>query len=238
MKTASKDLKEKIANFIRINTPKGAKMPLGIGWSLWNSFSMTEDESRTFLEDESFFDWIYKKCGTMYTYRSIATNSLEAYPELSKIVLNSKSKKLSQLKPVIINQGLYKDILSEEIINLEPEVKSEYIKICDISDVHCFLNDKNDKVRIEAYKRIGVISSADKMIKDKSAKVRLFICQVLPYGHPAFELLINDRSKWVFAFVARKINKGKIPLLLGSRHISDPFISSILKKRMINKGES
>lgn len=238
MKTASKDLKEKITNFIRINTPKGSRFPLGIGWSLWNSFSMTEEESKVFLEDESFFDWIYKKCGTMYTYRSIVINCLEAYPELSTVVLNSKSKGLAQLKPVIINQGLYKAISLEEIIKLESDIKSEYLKVCDIKDVSSFLSDNSDKVRIEAYKRVGIISSSHNMIKDKSAKVRLFACQVLPYGHPSFELLINDRSKWVFAFVAKKISKGKIPLLLGSRHINDPFISSILKKRMINKGES
>ncbi len=239
MKITSKEVKEKILNFIKINTPKGSSKPLGLGWSLWNSFHLTKEESTAYILDDSIPAWVHKKCGTPYAYRSILNNALEAHPDLSELILDSNSKTLLDVKPIIISQGLYNESISlEKIVKSEPSVKCEYLKICRIEDVSLFFTDKNERVRIEAYKRYGILSSVDKMIKDKSAKVRLTACQSLPSGHPAFNLLINDRSKWVFCFVVKKINKNKLPLLLGNNLIKDPFIKDLFKKRMMNIGET
>ncbi len=239
MKITSKEVKEKILSFIKINTPKGSSKPLGLGWSLWNSFHLTKAESTAYILDDSIPAWMQKKCGTPYAYRSILNNALEAHPDLSDLVLNSSSRIFLEIKPMIISQGLYNEEISlEKIVKLEPSVKCEYLKICNIEDVSTFFTDKNERVRIEAYKRYGILSSAVKMIKDKSAKVRLTACQSLPNGHPAFDSLINDRSKWVFCFVVKKINKNKLPLLLSNNHMKDSFIKDLFKKRMMNIGET
>ena len=56
-----KNLKNKIESFIRSNTPKGSKSPVGIGWSLWQRFNMSKEEGKVFLSNESFYSFVSKK---------------------------------------------------------------------------------------------------------------------------------------------------------------------------------
>lgn len=235
-----KKLKNKIESFIRSNTPKGSKYPTGIGWSLWESFHLSKEESEVFLTNDEMSRFIAKKTGTQYAYRSVIMTIMNTHPSLSRIILSSKKgSPLFGFKSTVISTGAYEGTLSKDLFSSDDaDAKVHFIRICDIDDAKTFLKDPFDKVRVEAYHRVGFLNCAEQMAKDKSSKIRALICQTLPHGHPALSLMMNDRSKWVFSLVLQKIDKKQIPLMLGSRHLKESFTKSILNKRMNNLGET
>jgi hypothetical protein len=235
----SKNLKEKIVKFIKNNTKSGSRYPTGIGWSFWNDLPLTKEDGEILLTDKSFSRFINSKGGSYFAYRALVFSTISHHPSLSIHVLTADQKNpLYPYKSNIISSGLYDYKIDSNIFkDYDSSAKAEYLKICPMNEVDKFLKDPSDKVRIEAYNRIGILSCAEQMAKDKSAKVRAVICQALPHNHSALNLMINDRSKWVFYSVIRKIDKSKIPLMLGSRHLKESFVQSVLKKRMSNLGE-
>jgi hypothetical protein len=232
-------LKTKIESFIRSNTPKGSKHPVGIGWSLWQNFNMSKEEGITFLSNSSLSTFILKKSGSQYAYRSIVLELINSHPSLSDFIFASKKQSpLFGFKATAILNGMYEGKLSKELFGPDDcDAKVQFIKVCSIEDAKTFLKDPFDKVRVEAYHRVGLLSCAEEMAKDKSSKVRAIICQHLPHGHPTLNLMMNDRSKWVYSLVLQKIDKKQIPMMLGSRHLKESFIKSVLNKRMSNLGE-
>jgi hypothetical protein len=235
-----KNLKNKIESFIRTNTPKGSKNPIGIGWSLWQRFNMSKEEGKVFLSNESFYSFVSKKSGTQYAYRAIVLLLITDHPSLSQIIFSSKKESpLFGFKAAAISNGMYEGTLTRELFGKDDaDAKVQFIKTCSIDDAKTFLKDPFDKVRVEAYYRIGLLACAEEMSKDKSSKIRAIICQNLPHSHPALNQMKNDRSKWVFSLVLQKIDKRQIPLMLGSKHLKESFIKSILNKRMNNLGET
>jgi hypothetical protein len=236
----SKNLKNKIDSFIKRQTPKGAKYPTGIGYSLWNNFTISKEDGEIYLLDKSFIKFMNTKSGTLYAYRSLLNHILSIHPSLSIHVLSSDKKShLYSHKPQIISHGIYDFEIDSSLFGSDDAAaKVEYLKICPIEKVESFLKDPSDKVRIEAYNRKGLLSCIEEMTSDKSAKVRATICNALPYNHPALNKLINDRSKWVFYSALKKIHKSKLPLVLGSKHLKEGFINLVLQKRMNNLGET
>jgi hypothetical protein len=234
-----KKLKEKISKYITNLTPKGSKYPIGVGWSIWNSFEISKEESLTLFNEKSFYRFISAKTGSIYAFRAVVLHAASLHPELAVEILSSdKKSNLFPYKQTVISNGLYVDKIDPSIFkDYDAAAKVEYIKICSSDEVERFLKDPSDKVRMEAYHRRGMLSCAEEMSKDKSAKIRATICQVLPHNHPALENMVNDRSKWVFYSVLKKVNKSKIPMMLGSRHLKESFVNSILQKRMSNLGE-
>lgn len=242
MKSEEKSLKLKsrIENFIKSHTPKGAKYPVGVGWSLWNNFIISKEEGEVYLLDKRFQKFMNIKCGSAYTYRALLIHTISLHPSLSIHILSSDKKShLYAYKTQVISNGIYDFELKPTMFDEgDVSAKIEYLKICPIEKVDTFLKDPSDKVRIEAYNRKGLLSCVEEMTKDKSAKVRAAICQALPHNHPALNNLINDRSKWVFYSVIKKIDKEKLPMVLGSRHLKESFINLILQKRMNHLGET
>jgi hypothetical protein len=235
----SKNLKEKISRFIKNGTKTGSRYPVGIGWSFWNDLPLTKEEGEVLMLDKSFSKFINSKGGSYFAYRALVFSTINLHPSLSIHILTADQKNpLYPYKSNIISSGLYDYNIDPDIFkDHDSSAKAEYLKICPINEVDRFLKDPSDKVRIEAYNRLGLLACAEQMAKDKSAKVRASICQALPHNHSALSLMMNDRSKWVFYSVIRKIDKSKIPLMLGSRHLKEGFIQSVLKKRMSNLGE-
>lgn len=230
-------LRKRIVKHISNNTPKGMVYPTGVGWSLWDSLFLSEDEGRDLLEDPQFFSFLKKKCGGIsYAYKAVVLNCIYAHPALSDIIISSKKgSRLAEYKSTVIQHGIYKGKLSDlNLKDYDVSATMEYIKICDIESAKLFLKNPNDKIRLEAYYRVGILSCAEEMARDKSAKIRAIICQYLPYEDPLLNIMKNDRSKWVFSSVLKKIEKGQIPMMLGSVHLKQGFVSSVLKKRMQN----
>jgi len=235
----SRDLKEKISRYITSLTPKGSKYPIGVGWSIWNSFDISKDECLTLFTDKSFSRFISAKTGSAYAFRAVVLHGVSLHPELATEILSAdKKSNLFPYKQSVISGGLYVDKIDPSVFkDYDNVAKVEYLKVCPSEEVERFLKDPSDKVRMEAYHRKGMLSCAEEMSKDKSAKIRASICLVLPHSNPILENMIHDRSKWVFYSVLKKVDKSKIPMMLGSRHLKESFINSILQKRMSNLGE-
>ena len=147
-------LRKRIVKHISSNTPKGMIYPTGVGWSLWESLILSEDEGRDLLEDPQFFSFLRKKCGGIsYAYKAVVLNCICAHPALSDIIMSSKKgSRLAEYKSTVIQHGIYKGSLSN--LNLKDDDVSatmEYIKICDLESAKLFLKNLNDKIRLEAY---------------------------------------------------------------------------------------
>jgi hypothetical protein len=236
----TQELKEKIVRTLKTSTPKGSRYAPGASWSVWNTFVISKEEGELYLKDKSFLKFMATKCGTPYAYSALLIHIISIHPSLSIHILNSDKKShLYHYKAKVILNGLYDYEINPSMFNdSDVAAKTEYLRVCPIDEVKLFLKDQSDKVRIEAYNRMGLLSCAEEMTKDKSARVRAAICHVLPCNHPALNNLINDRSKWVFASVLKKIDKSKIPMMLGSRHLKESFVNLALNKRMSNLGET
>lgn len=229
-------IRDKINNFIKSQTPRGQTVPTGIGWSLWSDFSLKKEDAIDFLSDKKMSNFLLKKTGTHYAYRAILLNSIENNPELARIVFSSdKSSHLSNFKSILIRDGIYSGEISEYLFGSDdPEFLIEIIKLLDTTTATLFLSHKLERIRLEAYMKIGILSCAEMMSKDKSASIRATLCSHLPYYHPIFESMMNDRSKWVFTTVLKKIDKKHIPMMLGSKHLKQKFVKTILDKRLAN----
>ena len=229
------NLKQKISDFIVENTPKKARFATGLGWSLWERFNLSLEEAELFIADKSIYNYFILKCGTWQSYNTLVINSVSLYPELSSIILTSEQgSHLYKLKTHIINMGLYIAPLPQAELIDDPEAIIAAIRIMAADDAKIFLSNTNDRIRLEAYNKVGYLACAEQMAKDKSSKIRAIICQHLPCGDKSFELMMNDRSKLVFGAVLRKIDIGHIPMMLGSKHLAEKSVRDILNRR-INK---
>ena len=231
----SEELRQKISDFIIANTPKKARYATGLGWTLWEKFNLSLEETEIFLRDKSIYNYFIAKCGTWQSYNTLAIKSVTLYPELSEIVLTSDiDSHLYKLKTHIINMGLYIAPLPSADLILDPEAIIASIRIMGAEDAKRFLSNTNDRIRLEAYNKVGYLACAEQMAKDKSSKIRAIICQHLPCGDSSFELMMNDRSEWVFGSVLQKIDIKHIPMMLGSKHLAKDRVREILNRR-INK---
>lgn len=228
-------LKEKIQTLVR-NLKNTKKIHL---WNLsdWDKLSLSKDEMEVFLKDKEIYDFIAKKTGSHYTYKSIVWKNISRFPTLSTHILEADvNHHLFSYKPLIISMGLYHS--SCKITDFKEHdvyAKIEWIKIAPILEIKKYLKDSDSKVRLEAFRRTGFMEVADLMIADKSAKIRTEITRVLPFGDPRFDKLKNDRSKWVFYEVIRKIDRNQLPLLVGNKNINSKFIKEVLNRRLMEQ---
>lgn len=139
-----------------------------------------------------------------------------------------------------IYDGLISQTLLEESIKngemqnfvSDPSLVSYLLDLVDSSLAEKFLEIDNTKIKVQAYKKIGIHSNLEKMIGDPHADVRIYAVACLPPKDQRLERLINDRSSRVFLQVAKKIDKTKLPLLLGSSHLKNKTIKKIINERI------
>lgn len=228
-----KALKEKIQTFLR-ELKRKKKIHL---WSLsdWDSLILSKDEVEIFLAEKEIYEFVNKKTGSYYTYKSIVWKNIPRFPALANYVLDADNNHhLFSYKPMIISMGLYHASCKiPEFKEYDTQAKIEWIKIAPILDVKKYTKDSDPKVRLEVFRRVGFMEVADLMVADKSAKIRSEITRVLPFGDPRFDKLKNDRSKWVFYEVIRKIDKNQLPLLVGNKNINSRFIKEVLNRRLM-----
>lgn len=113
-----------------------------------------------------------------------------------------------------------------------PSVREYAVSRCDINTLESLRKDSNKKVRLQAYKRLGVDEYIDEMLEDKNLEIRLLAAQAAPMYYPKFKEMANELSKRVFMEVARKIDTKHIPYILGNRNTKGKYIKEILSKRL------
>lgn len=234
MQLERKHLRDKIERFIESKIITGQSQPVGLGWSLWEDFSLSREDFLVFLNDDTIGVYLLKRTGQHYAFRAIVLNSVGIYPELADLVFKSKSNGLlHRYKGALIISGTYIGELTPDRFDKD-DIDSliTVIELSDCETAKAFLIHDSERIRLEAYNKIGILNCADLMIKDKSPAIRVTACEHLPHNDPMFEIIMSDRSKWVFAIVLKKIDKKHIPMMLGSKHLKHKFIKIILDKRL------
>lgn len=125
-----------------------------------------------------------------------------------------------------INSGEFKSLSSDA------NLLGYILDMVDSTYAEKFLQVDNTKVRIQAYKKLGIYKNLDRMILDHYADVRVCAVNCLPPKDKRLEMLINDRSSRVFYQVAKKIDRLKLPLLLGSHHLKSSRIKKMVNERI------
>lgn len=233
---------EKIKKIAKDNTPIGSKSPYGSGItepSIWTSLEISEEEAREFLLNEDFFRFMVKVTGSTYSYFAIIDHIISIHPSVSEIILSaSKGSKLFNFKSTLVMKGKYVGDLSKKKFKQDDDdLKIAFLKVCSFDEVLPFKKDSSARVREQAFWRIGIFSCAEEMANDTSPDIRQLICNHLPFDHPILEKFMNDRSKNVYWDCLRKINKEKIPMMLGSNHLKDSYVRKTLETRLGNLGE-
>jgi hypothetical protein len=157
---------------------------------------------------------------------------------ISKVVFLDSH--ISFLRDFIIMEGLMESSELQSLVLSHKELtrnmhKSCIIHLFDLMDqnfANHFVDHPTSDLRKAAYRKLGILNSIDKMISDPDAEIRLLAARALPYNDSRHEKFINDRSSKVFTVSLSKIEKSKLPLLLGSSHLKKPRIKSILSSRM------
>lgn len=149
---------------------------------------------------------------------------------------------LSSLRDFLIMEGLMdiedieKAMLSNKGIagTLHKSSTSHLFDLFGIDFAQNFISHNDSDVRKAAYKKVGIYKCIDNMISDSDAEIRLIAARAMPYNDPRHERFINDRSSKVFAISLSKIDRLKLPLLLGSTHLKKAKIKAILNNRMLS----
>ena len=152
-----------------------------------------------------------------------------------------KHSKSNDLKSWLITNNFVEQkeieaiISSKEILNYSQAAQQAVINLFGSSEAELFSTSNHEDIRLEAYKKIGLINSIDRMLKDKSAMIRCHAAKSMRLGDPRFKALANEKAKTVFSVVIRKAPIDIFPLLIGNKNLKDNYIKLEFKKRMEDK---
>ena len=206
--------------------------------------SLSREELLLAIEESWIFTKIVKSWYFTYPYISLISFNLEKNIDLSDFILKKDSSytHLFDLKTHIIKTGLYNYNLkiSEFYESLNKQAKIELIKISRDDVAKKAILEKDQDIRLAGYLKLGVSNYLDQMLKDKAAQVRKTAMESVPYFDPKINLLINERSKYVFVQVINKIEKKNLPLLLANSNMKEGYVRNMFNsriKRMENQDE-
>lgn len=211
---------------------------------LLSAMKITSDELIHLIFSRDFYNKILGllNCSNSFSW-SLNTKIFAFIKSNAEIAeVSFRKSHMSSVKDFIIMEGLLqiedlKDIVSSEkelIMDLHKSCIAHLFDLLDQSFAVNFVNHRYSEIRKAAYRKIGIMNSIDKMISDPDAEIRLLAARALPYNDSRHEKFINDRSSKVFTVSLSKIERTKLPLLLGSSHLKKPRIKSILSERMIS----
>jgi hypothetical protein len=212
---------------------------------LLSAIKITNDELIHLVFSRDFYNKILNllNCSNSFSW-SLNTKIFSFIKSNAEIAeVSFRKSHMSSVRDFIIMEGLLKiedlqNIVSSEkdlVIQLHKSCISHLFDLMDHSFAKNFLDHRYSEVRKAAYRKIGIMNSIDKMISDPDAEIRLLAVRALPYNDSRHEKFINDRSSKVFTVSLSKIERTKLPLLLGSSHLKKPRIKSILSERMISE---
>jgi len=186
----------------------------------------------------SFMSALNLRNGFSWSMNDKFFSFIKSNASISRVVfLNSH---ISFLRDFIIMEGLMESSDLQNLVVSHKELTNTMHKSCiihlfDLMDQNFashFVDHPTSDLRKAAYRKLGILNSIEKMIADPDAEIRLLAARALPYNDSRHERFINDRSSKVFTVSLSKIEKSKLPLLLGSSHLKKPRIKSILSARM------
>jgi len=107
---------------------------------------------------------------------------------------------------------------------------------CGIEIVKTLTKSPYDKVRVEAYKRLGPIHYIDEMLLDKSRHVRTVAAEWMPMGYRVPAKALSDRAYWSFSKILEKVALDQIPMLLANKNLTrNKHLAERLQARLDSK---
>lgn len=200
-----------------------------------NSIISAKDFSALY-KSQKCMNLIYKIFhNNKYIVKAFLLGLFQEYPQLGYDI--AKNSIVPELRIHAIQCGYYHDLneidaLAESLEDFDSKLKLFIVSRCSLEVLKKLRKDPEDKVRIEAYKRLGVVEYLDEMLDDKSMKVRLLAAEVAPMFYPKFkEMAAKEISGPVFLEIAKKIDVKSIPYMLGNRNLnSNARFSGPIKK--------
>jgi hypothetical protein len=154
------------------------------------------------------------------------------YPECANEVL--ESTKFDNFKMYLIESGYINDIkvFNKLAKSKLLKVRLFSVKYCDFKTLDKLASDKDKRVRLKVFDRLGPVESLDRMLSDKSWEVRLKGVRAAPFNYSKLSNMINELSKQVFIELVKKIKDDSIPMLLGNRNLKCKEVKRILQERL------
>jgi len=107
---------------------------------------------------------------------------------------------------------------------------------CSLDAIKLLTKSQHEKIRMEAYKRLGPIDYLDEMILDKSRHVRSLAASWMPMGYYLPQKALSERSYWSFSKIVEKVALDQIPMLLANKHlIKNQHFAERLQARLNSK---
>jgi hypothetical protein len=94
------------------------------------------------------------------------------------------------------------------------------VATCSLETVRKLTKSNHEKVRLEAYRRLGPMECLDEMLVDKSRHVRSLAAEWMPMGYTVPQKALSDRSYWSFSKILEKASLDQIPMLLGNKKLA------------------
>lgn len=192
--------------------------------------NLTEEEFRFICLDKKAYT-IFQIAVNLEYQKYIFLYYISKYPACIDEVF-SKSK-IDEFKIYLIDAGYIKNIKYFNILAKSKSVQARLysVKYCDFSTLTLLSKDKNEKVRIKAFERLGPVESLDKMLTDVAWEIRLMGVKAAPYEYPALATMIDEKSKPVFIELVKKVEVGVLPMMLGNRNMKQKDIREIVYDR-------
>lgn len=110
------------------------------------------------------------------------------------------------------------------------------VKVCSIDNLQVMKKSPHEKVRLEAYKRLGPMEYLDEMLVDKSRHVRSLAAEWMPTNYEVPAKALSDRAYWSFVKILEKVSLNQIPMLLGNSNLKkSKSMVAMLQNRLDSK---
>jgi len=109
-------------------------------------------------------------------------------------------------------------------------------KVCSFDNLQVMKKSTCEKVRLEAYKRLGPMEHLDEMLMDKSRHVRSFAAEWMPANYEVPTKSLSDRAYWSFSKILEKVSISQVPMLLGNANLrKNKHMVEVLQSRLDSK---
>ena len=92
---------------------------------------------------------------------------------------------------------------------------------------------KNEDIKILAYKKLGMVNYIDKMLSDKSAKIREIAVSYMDFGDIRIKSLTKEKTKKVLYSAILKAPADILPFFIGNDVIKKDYgLTDLFRRRM------
>lgn len=96
-----------------------------------------------------------------------------------------------------------------------------------------FTLSKNEDIKVLAYKKLGMVNYIDKMLSDKSAKIREIAVSYMDFGDIRIKSLTKEKTKKVLYSAISKAPADILPFFIGNDVIKKDYgLTDLFRRRM------